>query len=240
MLKVTVSGSYSVPNGKNNDIRDFEEIVEVMPDCKDEAHAIMYVRSRFMSMWLKKNGITSARDVVLREVYIEDIEKVDGAPKYKGKDIKEMTMEEIQELAADKDLRRVPLWKDGSLINMRRIAYIEYTKLILRKGYTKQEENDFNLRLASNFTVDGDARAEAEEKLTNEQILDAAEKNQFIGKETEEEAVVETAEPEVALTVDELRAKANILGLKPHPQLGEVKLKALVEEAENKASAAFL
>jgi len=148
MYKIKVSGSYKVNRGDRHEIKDFDGIEGLIPECKDEEHRFMYVRGRFLPMWLVNQKASQDRDFIVREVY----------------DIKEMDMAELQEFAADKDLRRVPKWRGSSLVEMRRKAYLEYATKILRQRYTKEEENAFNLSKMPPMVVDASKRAESEVK----------------------------------------------------------------------------
>lgn len=134
-IRATISGSY-IDGAK--DIASYDSIVGLIPKLDADKAQQMIIR-RFAKMWLmnEKDEFGSpkyGRIQRLREVYVDNMEvvEVDASEfSYVGKNILSLNIEEIQYLAAAKDLAGIPLYKVGSLAVQRRIAYAEYGDKIL-------------------------------------------------------------------------------------------------------------
>lgn len=141
-IKVTISGSFKTA-GK--DIESFENVVGIMPRLDDDKVQQMVVR-RYAKIWVGKERKRDANGKFtdepkyrfinkIRQVFIDSVEDNDEAPdavlSYVGKNIMDMNFEELQDLAAAKDLSRVPLYKVNSLVHARRVAWAEYATKVL-------------------------------------------------------------------------------------------------------------
>lgn len=229
-LKITISGSYR--NSKNEAI-DFSEITGVIPYTTED-HAKMHVRGRYAAMWIaqakdRKTGekLYKERLDSLRQVFIDSIEEVDEDFSYVGKDIKQMSYEELQDLATAKDLRRISLPKELSgvdLREMREMAYMDYAAKILGMNDTNRldpknplpvEERinplieGYDFAKLPPLVVDGELRIDKTKKITNEEML-----------ELEANTTSLTSKPGSNLTLDGLRKIAHEKGIKFHPNIG--------------------
>lgn len=174
-LEFTISGSYY--NSKKETI-DFEKVKGRIPFCdEDNGVGSMHVRGRFAAKWIKDTvdnlGISRYQDRIekMRQVFVDDVQPVYGELSFVGKDIKELSIEEMQELAVAKDLRFVPLPNSGlSKRDMLIRTYVAYSEKVLLKKIKYQEES-FNFAKLPSIILDGQLRQEKSEKITNEEII---------------------------------------------------------------------
>jgi hypothetical protein len=153
LLKATISGSFKAADGE---IESFDKVTGYIPGLDDDKAQQMVIK-RYARIWIgqvmKKGPDGNPTDEPkykrvqrVRECYIDDLDEVGKNDpnfgkklSYVGKDIMEMNFEELQDLAAAKDLIQVPLYKTGSLTNARRIAFVEYANKV--NGWTEKVEN---------------------------------------------------------------------------------------------------
>lgn len=126
--EVILSGTYRVTK---EDYVDFENVKGIIPAAKHEEFASAMARVRYAPMWIGKDPKYKKRVRSMREVFIDDINETESEFSFVGKNIKEMTYEELQDLATAKDLRAVPLYKKAGLRQTQIIAYAEYSLKIL-------------------------------------------------------------------------------------------------------------
>ena len=150
-LKITISGSYKKTG--DGEIVDFDNIVGIMP-LVDEEFAIAAARKRYAYSWIKNalnaNGEKKYEKPIehIRQVYIDDIEEIYHEFTYFGKGIKEMSDQELQDLAVEKNLREIPLPRRQSGLGMKEIrqaAYLIYEKRVLNF------ERDMSDRAQNNY-----------------------------------------------------------------------------------------
>lgn len=136
-LKVTISGSY---RSANRQIESFDGVVGLMPNLEEDKVNQMAIR-RYARIWVSqeknKDGDPKYKHISnIRQVFVDSVddneEKPNAVLSYVGKDIMEMNFEELQDLAAANDLNGVPLYKIGSLVTARRIAFSEYAIKVLQ------------------------------------------------------------------------------------------------------------
>jgi len=145
LLRATISGSYKASDG---DIESFDDVVGILPGLDDEK-ARQQIRKRYARIWvskaMKKDGEEKKYKTVMkiRTVHIDDVDEAEDLQgkvlSYVGKDIMQMNAEELQDLAAAKDLTAIPLYKQGDLAHARRVAFAEYAAKIL--GWTEHVIN---------------------------------------------------------------------------------------------------
>lgn len=151
-LKVTISGSYRVASRQ---IESFDNVTGLMPPV-DEDKATQMAIKRYAKIWVSqsknKDGEPKYKHIdKVRQVFIDSIEFNEENPKavlsYVGKDIMEMNYEELQDLATANDLSGIPLYKTGSLVTARRIAFSEYAiKILELEEYAPTDKKEkFNL-----------------------------------------------------------------------------------------------
>jgi len=246
MLKVTISGSYRTAS---KEIVDFEGVTGLIPFV-DEEHAKFHVRSRYALPWVKsavyttgeKKGekIYKERIEDMRQVFIDTIEEVEGIPSYIGKNIKELTFEEYQDLATAKDLRRIPLPKEISgvdLREMRSMAYMDYASTVLgmddspkldekRPLPVEQRINPgiagYNFAKLPDIVLEGGVRVDTRKKVTNEELL-----------ELEANTTNLTEKPGSNLTLEDLKTLAKQKNIPFHPN---IKFDALYEKLYGQAA----
>lgn len=134
-IKATISGSF-IDGAK--DIASYDNIVGFIPKLDADKAQQMIIR-RYAKIWVtnakNEDGTTKyGRIQRIREVYVDSLEVVEvdeSQFSYIGKNILELNAEELQDLAAAKDLAGIPLYKTGSLTIQRRIAYAEYADKLL-------------------------------------------------------------------------------------------------------------
>lgn len=142
LLQVTISGSFML---NHEDTESYGDIVGLVPMIDGDKVSQMVIK-RYAAMWLrnakKEDGTPLFRSVRrVREVFIDSVDEVDAKPlSYVGKDIMTLSFEELQDLAAAKDLGAIPLYKVGSLAVQRRKAFAEYSTKVLDVPLDVNEE----------------------------------------------------------------------------------------------------
>lgn len=229
-LKVTISGSYR--NSKNEAI-DFDNVSGVIPFTTEE-HAKMHVIGRYAVMWIvgakdPKTGekVYKERLDSTRQVFVDSIEETEADFSFIGKDIKQMSYEELQDLATAKDLRRIPLPKEVSgvsLREMRSLAYLDYASKILGMDDAKvldpkhpipveQRINPmiegYDFAKLPPLKVDGDMRVDNTKRLTNEEMLELEANNTDL-----------TSKPGSNLSLDDLKRIAGTKNITFHKTIG--------------------
>lgn len=200
-LKVTISGSY---RNSKREVFDFENVTGIIPAVEEDL-AAMHVRGRYALPWVKgatdpKTGekLYPERIEDMRQVFIDNVEEVDADLSFLGKDIKEMSFEELQDLATYKDLRTIPLPKELSGVSLREMrvaAYAAYSDAFFGTDLAKEKDQaGFNYAALPALVVEGASRRDPTVKLTNEEVLAQEEKKMDIG-----------STPKSNMTIDELR-----------------------------------
>jgi hypothetical protein len=147
-LKVTISGDYSK---SDKDIIDFNNVSGIIPYCP-ESMILSVVRFRYATRWITEAGYKDKVSRV-RTCYVDDFEETQHNFSFVGKDIKQMTYEELQDLAVNKSLRDIPLYKNSSLRETQLRAYVAYTERVLEKtcGYIHNDRFITNKEEGFNF-----------------------------------------------------------------------------------------
>jgi len=198
--RFTISGYYT--NSKK-EVVDFENITGIVP-ATDYDVALMHVRGRFARLWVAnaKNDDGSARYperiAEMGQVHDDKMEEIDHDFSFVGKDIKEMTDEELQHLSVYKDLRRIPFparFSGSSIREMRILAYCEYSDAVLGTDLLqKKDQPEFKWYDMPPLVVVGGKRVDNTIKLTNDDILEL---------EQAPMGIMDT--PKSNLTIDDLR-----------------------------------
>lgn len=230
-LQVTISGSY---RDAKNEVVDVEPITGLVPLSEEEV-AKMHVRGRHAVLWIvnakdaKGEKVYKKRLDDVRQIFIDNIEVVELEEpfSYIGKDIKEMSYEELQDLALAKDLRRIPRPKEVSGVDLREMrskAYMDYAAKILgmddslkidpkRPLPVEQRINPdmegYNFAKLPPIVVDGGTRIDNQKKLTNEDILALEERQTNL-----------TSKPGSNLSLDDLKGIAKEKNIPFHPSIG--------------------
>lgn len=155
--EVTISGDYFLAD---KDIIDYDGVKGIIPYCSESVIRgnLMY---RYAARWIVAAGMK--KPYKLRTCY-PDYKETTADFSFVGKDIKEMTYEELQDLAVYKDLRSIPLFKLSSLRETRQQAYLQYCSDVLDKRveyvhmdriYTPRDEG-FNYDKLPPLVVDGE------------------------------------------------------------------------------------
>ena len=178
MLKVTISGSYY--NSKKEKV-DYDKVTGVIPWC-DEDQATMHVQGRYVRKWIKdavdadgKPKYTERFDK-LHQTFIDKIEETSGTLSFVGKDIKELSPDELQDLATAKDIRTIPLPNSGhSSRAMLEKAYEGYSKVVLkRKLKPAPHEAGFSFAKLPSIILTAEGRVDTARKITNDEVIEAA------------------------------------------------------------------
>lgn len=151
-IKVTISGSY---RSANRQIESFDNVEGLMPNLAEDKATQMAIK-RYARIWIgkekDKDGQPKYKHIAaIRQVFVDSVEDNEESPNdqlsYVGKDIMEMNFEELQDLAAANDLNGIPLYKTGSLVTARRIAFSEYAiKVLELEEYAPADKQEkFNL-----------------------------------------------------------------------------------------------
>ena len=175
-LEFTISGCYY--DSKKETI-DFEGVKIKIPACdEDKGIGSMHVRGRYVIKALRQavdkdgNPKYPKRIEKIRQVFVDDVVKVKGRLSFVGKDIKELSVDEMQDLATSKDLRFIPTPQSGmSKRDMLIRTYVAYADKVLEKTIKWQEEN-FNFAKLPSIILDATSRSEESGKITNEEMID--------------------------------------------------------------------
>lgn len=175
-LEFTISGTYY--NSKK-ELIDFDKVVGKIPFC-DEENGVgsMHVRDRFAAKWVKeamnRDGEPKYPDRIdrMHQIFIDDVQETTGTLSFVGKNIKDLSIDEMQDLAVAKDIRFIPLPKAGmSKRDMLIRTYVGYAEKVLKKTIKYQEES-FNFAKLPDLILDGQGRKEISQKLSNEEMID--------------------------------------------------------------------
>jgi len=214
-LKVKLSGTYKDNKG---DIEEYENIKGIIPFC-DEGRAHQVCKSRYARMWLsiqKKVRVKS-----MREVYMDSCVESEDTLTFLGKDIKEMTMEELQDLSVYLGLK-IPAYKKSSLRNTRVSAVEKY--LLEIKGVPAEKvarviERGFDSLPKCII------KEQEEKKATEDEGVSLAEEMAEFGVDIVDE------EESQEYTLEDLKNLAKAKGIKFQPNIGYDKLfKRVFEE----------
>lgn len=203
-LEFTISGSYY--NSKK-EVIDFDKVVGKIPFC-DEENGVgsMHVRDRFAAKWVKETLDASGEEKYperidrMRQIFVDDVQETTGTLSFVGKSLKDLSIDEMQELAVAKDIRFIPLPKSGmSKRDMQIRAYVGYAEKVLKKTIKYQEEG-FNFAKLPDITLDAQGRKEVSQKLSNDEMIDleADKMKQPVG-------LGERDDPKKRFTIEELR-----------------------------------
>lgn len=207
-LKVTISGSYKAHEDK---IIDFSNVSGVIP-YQEEEIASMHIRRRYAAMWITKDPKYKEHMELTRETFIDDMVECEADFSFVGKDIREMSFEELQDLATAKDLRLVPLYKKTSERQARMVAYADYSEHVLKEKVNYKEAG-FNLMKQPPIIVNDSAwRKDTTKKFTNDEMLDQ-EAAQMAGKL-----------PKTTLSREELEILAKQRNITFHGNISDEKL----------------
>lgn len=203
--KVKISGSYRTHDYK---VVDFEGLEGHIPYTTEEL-AFMHIRGRYARMWVMKDPRFKESLVATRVCHIDELTECEHDFSFVGKDIREMTQEELQDLATAKDLRLIPLFKVGDIREARTKAYAAYSEQVLKEP-VKYKEAGFNLMKQPPIIVnDSEWRQDTTRKLTNDEILDAE---------------ADISNPKSPLSRKELEQIAKQQNVTFHPSISDEKL----------------
>ena len=122
MIKLRVSGSFKTVIASDKDRMNFENVEIVMPYC-DEEYYIQHAQRMFPIFVKKVAKYAKMNYEGLIKLYVDEETEASGKPLCIGKNIKEMTWEELQSMACYFKIREIPLYKSGDLRKARERAY---------------------------------------------------------------------------------------------------------------------
>lgn len=231
ILKVTISGSFVA---SDKEIESFNDVVGYMPPLSTEvpqngidviSKAEQMINRRYARMWIsdaqKEDGIPLYRRVSrVREVFIDSIEDDvcgDDELTYVGKDIMAMSFEELQDLAAAKDLSAIPYSKSGSLAQARRVAFSEYAIHVL--GYDKKKydwrQQGFNPARFQTIVADAAIRLHGHVAQDVEESIDRDMMREEINRASSTKATADSP-----LSLEQLKAIAKAKGIEYNERIG--------------------
>lgn len=208
MLKLKLSGAY---RSNNNELVEFSNLTGFIPAI-DEELILMAARRRYAPMWLMNDPKYTKRVENVCECFVDDVEEAEGELSFLGKDVRDMTMEELQDLAVYKDIRTIPLYKRASLRQMQAVAYADYAKKELGMDLDWRDEgfmHEFKGKKYEPVIAEG-GKKKSKAPVDIDTVLDAAE-----GK----------------LSLEALKKIADDRGIGYHPAIGQDKLLAKLQGA---------
>lgn len=202
LLEATISGTYRTADRK---VVPFKNIKITLPFC-DHDVAQMHLKGRYASLAISNDERFKERVNSIREVFVDELVEVEGdALSYVGKDICQMTFEELQDLATAKDLRLIPNTRSGRIQEARNRAYAAYSTHVLGKVLDHRAEG-FDATKLKAIIVDSKPRRELSRRLTNEEVISQEQANTTMGKSQ--------------LTLDDLKDLMKEKGIPFHPNIG--------------------
>lgn len=216
LLKAVISGSYRTTD---NEVVDFDDLSGVIPHTHEDV-AIMHIQGRYAVQWIRQakkadgSVLYPLRVESIRQVFVDSLTEVEGDLTYAGKDVREMSQPELQDLATAKDLRSIPLpveLSGASLREMRAAAYRAYAEL------DENEVNTDNLSRLPPLVVDAATRRDSRRPESLDDVL---------AREVEARPI---DEPEASLA--DLKAEARRRSIPFHPNIGADTLKAKLAQA---------
>lgn len=238
VLKAIISGSFVAGD---KDIESFDSVEGYLPAIDDDKAQQMIIR-RYAKIWIgqskDKDGNPKYRRVArVREVFVDSIDTEAGKQlSYVGKSIMDMNYEEIQDLAAAKDLAGIPLYKTGSLTQARRVAFSQYLIFVL--GMDEKDKNKqyvhgwqapgFNPNNYEPITPDASIRRSSVRPADIEEGIDRAALSEEIKQKT---GVAGASESQ--LTMPQLKAIADAKGIEYNDKIG---FQQLYKKIYNKAA----
>lgn len=205
--KVKISGTFRTGN---KEYRDFQDVVGYIP-LVDREFAEAMIRRRYAKMWITISGKYKDRVQSMRSTYIDELEPCQYEFSYVGKDIKDMTYEELQDLATAKDLRAVPLYKAGGLREGHIRAYAAYSKAILQEDIGEKDPG-FNFAKLPPMIIDDSVIRNPEVSMDVDDVI----KSEVQGKPA--------AVAKVEVTRAEMEALAKARKIAFHPAISDAKL----------------
>lgn len=223
-LKVRISGSY---RKAGREVVDYMDIEGIIPKVDIEL-AEQAVRKRYATMWIKNDPKRfPERLETIREVHIDVMEDIEVDQfSFVGKNIMQMSAEEIQDMAVANDLKMIPLFKKTSLRQAQNVAYAQYALNVLKlqpgrddpehpgaamKAYellTNYKVEGFNIAKNPAITVGGEIRRDKTGRLSNEEMINLEQKS------------TSTKGPKNTLTLDDLFAIAAEKNITHAPNIG--------------------
>ena len=210
-LKCTISGTYKDHKGE---IKDYE--ADGVIPFTDEGKAHQACKNRFAKMWLAQQG-TSIKKI--RECFLDEVEEVDHKFTFIGKDIKNMSAEELQDVAVYTNIK-VPAYKSTSIRNMRMKCienYMLQVKLAPEEKVAKVME--LSLKEIPKFVIDETVEPLVEQKT---EVQDLAESMAEYGVD------IQTEDEKKEYTLSTLKDLAKAKGIAHSPAIGYDKLYARV------------
>lgn len=148
--KITISGDY---RSDNREVVDFDNVVGYVPVTDDDL-VYQCVRHRYAEMWIRNDERYTRRFRTIRVCEIVSQEEVDYDFSYVGKDVREMSYSELQDLATAKQLSRIPAFRKSGLLTARKVAYGELMEKMKGKKLDLNDET-FSLSDMPPLVVDG-------------------------------------------------------------------------------------
>jgi hypothetical protein len=148
--RVKLSGTYTV----GDDVLDFYDLTGYIPANTETIVAAAAVK-RYATMWLKIKNKGKVNVSRIREVFVDEMTPCRHEFSYAGKDIRNLSLEELQDVAVAYDLREAPLYKTSSLLASRKKVYGLYCKYILEEA-TDTNAESFSLQQAKPAILEAD------------------------------------------------------------------------------------
>lgn len=173
MIELTVSGSYRTIAGTDKDRQQFSGIKLVVPRCRDglkedkiDTYTSFAVRCFPIARQADK-ALSKINYEGIIKIFVDDVKPVAGVPLCVGKDVKQMSIEELQHMACCLLLREIPQIHSGNIRTAREKAYITYMKVIKKKKIVKTDGDVKKIEeeIRRQFERAGLTKEELEEKV---------------------------------------------------------------------------
>lgn len=137
MLRLKVSGSFKTKPGTDEDRHPFADVEVIIPKV-EEAYYNQCIIRLFQIALNNDKRFSKVNYEGLIKIYIDSVTPdSDLDNPCEGKDIKEMSWEELQYYAATACIREIPLYHIGDIRTAREKAYEMYMKIFKKKKVIK-------------------------------------------------------------------------------------------------------
>lgn len=136
LLKMVVSGSFMTEPASDKNRVQFNSVEITCPFVAEEFHITSAMR--LFPIYLRKNKEYAKLNFEgLIKIFIDSVKEVEGELSFVGKDIKEMSWEELQDMACYFNLREIPFFQHGELRTAKEKSYEIFMKVIKKRKVIK-------------------------------------------------------------------------------------------------------
>lgn len=145
MIELLCSGSFRTEPGTDRNNVSFSDVKILIPKVDEEYHT-QQAKRMFPVFRLKDKKLKEKSYEGLIKIYIDDYKEIDAVNPAAGKNIKEMSWEELQYFSCTYKLREIPLYQTGGIREAREKAYEVYMKVYKKRKVFKTAQDKLRLK----------------------------------------------------------------------------------------------